>query len=141
MLEGAGIDEAFDSLINRALKQAGKSVVIDRLAERRVEFEAWVVGNAGEVNYRVHRLQLLLQPRTVTYVEFHEFKLRMTIAIAELLATVPKEIHHLDVIAQLHKLGHQRAADISRSTSNQYRLNPIRIVADHKLRFKGGVRF
>ena len=109
-----GVDEAAHALVLRDLHEGQERVVVDRLAQLRVQLEARVVGDAGQVDDRVDTGQSpSLQQPAVPDVSPDLAEARMATDSLEHLVTENVQVQDGDPVTPGEQLGDQDGPDMS----------------------------
>ena len=109
------VNEPLDPGIAAGLHHRLETLVINRAAQRRIEVEAGIVGNASHVDHLVHSLQAAREPFRVPDIAGDELQVGM--GSQSFRAEEHQVIHHHPV-ARLEQLGHQHTPFVSRSASD-----------------------
>jgi hypothetical protein len=116
---GRGVDEPPHAHMPRLRHQRLEAVVVDGAAQRRVQLEAGIVRDAGEVDHRVHSPEALLDRHRVAQVPLDQLEGGMT---RQHVLAEEEEVDHADPVAPIQQLGHQDGADVAAAAGDQHRL-------------------
>ena len=114
-----GVDESPDPLVLRDLHEGREGVVIDGLAQDRIELEARIVRDAGEVDHRVHPRELALEQPAVTNVPSDLTQTGMPLDRVEDMLPEDVQIDHGHPVPGGEELRHQHGSDVSGPAGDQ----------------------
>ena len=115
------IDESLDAAVLGQLHQFDERVVIDRLAKLRVEFEARIVGDAGEVNDRVAAGNRFVQRLAISQVAPDLLQISVAPDGVKHVLAVQVKVENLNSVAFAQKRRNQAGADIACAPGHEHR--------------------
>src|SRR6185503_2650849 len=115
---GRGVDEPLDPRPPRDAHERLEAVVVDGAAEPRIELEARVVRDAGEVDDRVDPLGRPPERALVPDISLYQLESRV---LRQHLRAEEKEVDHPHLVAPSQQLRYQNRSDVSTTTGHEHR--------------------